>query len=102
MKFVLKKLRLAEADEFEAACWYEEQQPGLGSRFIDAVDSTVRSLAENALLYFIRFADVRRVAVIGFPKYGVFYYVKENEARIISIFHGSRDPGWLRKRRREV
>lgn len=102
MKFALKKLSPAEGDELEAACWYDEQQASLGSRFIDAVETAVRSLAQNALLHSIRFADVRRVAVPGFRQYGVFYYVKEEEVRIISIFHGSRNPAWLRERRRSL
>ena len=100
MKFALKKLPPAIADEFEAACWYDEQQPGLGHRFVDAVDSAVQSLSCNALIHRVRYADVRRVAVPGFPKYGVFYYLKAEEVRIISIFHGARDSRELHERRK--
>src|SRR5256885_396735 len=101
MRFVLKKLPPAEADLLQAACWHDEQERDLGSRFIDTVELAVRSLAENALLYRIRFADVRRMPVPNFPKYGVFYYLEGDEVRIISIFHGSRHPRWLRQRRRQ-
>jgi plasmid stabilization system protein ParE len=102
MKFALKKLPPAEAEEIEAACWYDEQQAGLGDRFLDAVDAAIRSLSHNALIHRVRYADVRRVGVPGFPNYGVFYYVKSGEVRIISVFHGSRDPRWLHERRKQL
>jgi hypothetical protein len=62
MSFVVKKLPLAEQDALEAAIWYEERQPGLGDEFLTEIDRAVRTLSEAALLYRIRFADVRRVA----------------------------------------
>ena len=102
MKFALKKLPTAEAEEIEAACWYDEQQTGLGDRFLDAVDSAIQSLSRNAFLHRVRYADVRRVGVPGFPKYGVFYYVKGEEVRIISVFHGARDPRALEGRRKQL
>ncbi|MBI2925586.1 MAG: type II toxin-antitoxin system RelE/ParE family toxin [Verrucomicrobia bacterium] len=102
MKFELRKLRPTEQDELEAAVWYDEKEPGLGDQFLDAVEATVDSLADNALLYRIRFGDVRRVAVKGFPDYGVFYIAQGQVVKIIGISHGARHPRRLLERRRQI
>ena len=66
MSFVLKRLPLADQDAHDAAIWYEERQSRLGEDFLDEVDRAVRALAHDALLYRIRFADVRRAPVRRF------------------------------------
>ena len=54
----LKKLPATEADVAGAAEWYETQRPGLGQRFIFAVQSADKLLLTNPLHYSVRFADV--------------------------------------------
>jgi plasmid stabilization system protein ParE len=102
MKFELKKLPPAEADELAAALWYDEQQHGLGDDFLDAVEETVRSLTRDALLYRVRFAGVRRAPVRRFPFYGVFYTVDGPMVKILAIFHGRRHPRRLSERRQQM
>ncbi len=98
MSFVIRKLRLAEEDALEAALWYEEQQPGLGSEFLDEVDRAVLTLTKSAQHNRIRFADVRRAAVHRFKFYGIYYTIRANEVWILAIFHGRRHPRVLRER----
>jgi plasmid stabilization system protein ParE len=95
MSFAVKKPRIIEEDELAAALWYDDQQPGLGDAFLDDVELVVSDLAENALLYSIRFADVRCARLPRFRKYGVFYVIRGSEVWLLAIFHGSRDPQWL-------
>ena len=102
MPAVVKKLPAAEADILEAAEWYDNQQPGLGEDFIRETDRIIASLAADAPLHRVRFADVRRAPFKRFPKYGVFYFIHQNEVIVFSVFHGARHPRWLRERRREV
>src|SRR4249920_2711328 len=52
MKFVVRKLRVAEADALRAAEWYDELQPGLGDTFIDDLDAAVALLVKNPLNIF--------------------------------------------------
>ena len=59
MSFVIKRPRLVEEDQLAAAVWYAEQQSGLGDAFLDESETLIASLAANALLYSVRFADVR-------------------------------------------
>ena len=50
MRFVLKKLPPAEADLLQAACWHDEQERDLGSRFIDTVELAVEKGASVILM----------------------------------------------------
>ena len=102
MSFVVKKLPLAEQDALEAAIWYEERQPGLGDELLTEVDRAVHELSESALLYRVRFADVRRAPIHRFRFYGVHYIVLEQQVWVLAIFHGRRHPRQLEERRKEI
>ena len=88
MKFAVKKPKEVEADQLAAACWYDAQQPGLGDDFLDEIEVAIASLADNALLYSVRFADVRCVRLKRFRRYGVYYVVREQE--VFCSCHSSR------------
>ena len=102
MSFVIKKSRRIEYDLLAAAYWYDEQQPGLGEEFLDECDAVIATLSSSALLYAVRFADVRCVRLRRFHRYGVFYVIRGEEVRLVAIHHGSRDSRWLRERRRQL
>src|SRR5579863_4921418 len=74
---VLKKLPATEADVAEAAEWYEAQRPGLGQRFVLAIQSADKLLLANPLRCSIRFADIRRFNLSDFP-YALFFFVHED------------------------
>lgn len=101
MSVVVKKLLPAEADIIRVAEWHDDQQPGLGEDFIRSVDLVIDSLATDALLHRIRFADIRRAGVKRFWRHGVFYFVWQDEVIVLAVFHGSRHPKWLQERRQE-
>lgn len=98
MRFALKRHPLAERDAIDSALWYEERRRGLGEDFLDEVDQAVRALARDALLYRIRFAEVRRAPFDRFRYYGVYYVIRENEVGVLAIFHGRRHPRSLQGR----
>ncbi len=102
MKFVIRRPRLVEEDQLAAALWYDEQQPGLGDDFLNDSESVINALADNPLLYSIRFADVRCVRLRRFKRYAVFYVVRGAEILLLGLIHSSRDPRWLRERRKQV
>lgn len=56
------------------------------------MDRSVRALERDALLYRIRFADVRRAPVGRFRYYGIYYVIREKEVWVLAIFHGLRHP----------
>ncbi|MDQ6632802.1 MAG: type II toxin-antitoxin system RelE/ParE family toxin [Verrucomicrobiota bacterium] len=102
MSFTIKKPRLVEEDQFAAADWYHRQQPGLGDDFLDESDAVITTLATDALLYAIRFEDVRCVRLKRFHKYGVFYVIRGDEIRLLAIHHGARDFHWLQQRIKQL
>src|SRR5437879_5555556 len=81
----------AEDDLAEAAVWYEEQQPGLGQRFLDAVTATVSRISTLPLAFPIVHGSTRRALLQRFP-FGVFSPVAEARIDVIAILHGSRHP----------
>ena len=98
MPFEIERTAQAEEDAWKAAEWYEEQEPGLGDRFLLALEETVVRLANEAGLYARRRADLRRLAIRRFAAYGIFYRISRDKVRIVAIFHGARHPGRLRGR----
>jgi plasmid stabilization system protein ParE len=102
MNYVVKTLPAAEEDALEGAIWYDQRAVGLGDDFLDEVDSTVRRLAETALIYRVRFADVRRAPVTRFKYYGVYYVIRTHEVLVLAIYHGRRHPRWLEQRRKTI
>ena len=102
MSFVVKKPGIVEQDQLAAAVWYDEQQPGLGDGFLDESEVVITSLTKNALLYSVRFDDVRCVRLRRFRKYGVFYVIRGVEVHLLAIHHGSRDTRWIRERRQSM
>ena len=102
MKFAVKKFRPAEADALKAAVWYDKQQPGWGEAFFDELDAALGLLAENPLIYAVRFADVRCIRLGRFAHYGIFYLFVGQEIWVLAVHHGARHPRWLIERRNEI
>jgi plasmid stabilization system protein ParE len=90
---------LAEADLDAAASWYDEQQSGLGSRFLDAVDQLFDRIRETPQQFPSVALGVRRALLRTFP-YAV-YFQETNETVVILavLLHLRRDPRtWRRSR----
>jgi plasmid stabilization system protein ParE len=87
----------AEADILSAGRWYEIQQPGLGTTFIEALSSsmdTIRAAPRRSVRVHGR---IRRALLSRFP-YGVFFIEDEETVRVIAVLHVARDPGTWRRR----
>jgi hypothetical protein len=70
----LKKHRLVVVDVQSAYDWYQAEQPGLGTDFLEDFKRAYRRVRKSPLLYSVRFSDVRRLNLERFP-YGIFYIV---------------------------
>jgi len=83
----------AKTDLSEASKWYEEQQKGLGRRFLNEMKKAFDAIAENPTAFQIRYDENRIYYTSVFP-YGIHYqYVfSKNEVRIKAIFHTARNP----------
>ena len=56
----------ADQEVQSARRWYEEQRPGLGVQFADAVDQVVDRIASNPLAFPTVHGETRRAVVGGF------------------------------------
>jgi plasmid stabilization system protein ParE len=87
----------ARAELVEAQDWYESKYPGLGTRFREELEATVRRLQENPHQFPVVFRGVHRARLRKFP-YGLFFHVEISALVVIACFHGSRDPQrWERR-----
>lgn len=82
----------AEADVAAARQWYEQQGPGTGDAFVDALDELLDRIAAMPELYQVVLNGVRRAKVRRFP-YLTYYRVLADRVEVIAVLHGRRDPG---------
>lgn len=75
----------------EAYEWYEEQIPGLGIEFLEALDAQFKVIAQSPQLYVEIQRGVRRALLSHFP-YGVFYASKSDILSVLGVIHTSRSP----------
>ena len=101
MRFRLDFHPLVRLDLAEASSWYERQERGVGLRLEAEAKDLFLRLSDEALLYSVRFSDVRRVNLRKFP-YGVFYLVVGETVVVLGVLQGARDTEEELKRRRQA
>jgi len=95
----LRNLKEASTEFAAAVSWYEEQRPGLGGEFFDAIVQTtslIQAQPEIGTLSSDR--RTRRMLVHRFP-YQVVYRLSNEEVIIVAIAHLKRKPGYWRRRK---
>lgn len=87
---------LAEADLEQATSWYDDEQPGLGLRFLNDVDHIFRRIREMPRQFPVVSGDIRR-ALRTFP-YAVYFRETNEVLIILAVLHLRRRPGLWRAR----
>lgn len=95
LKIVVRKQ--AEADMAAAAIWYDQQNPGLGTEYLRAVDVCIASIARNPAMYATVYRTVKRALLRRFP-YGLFYIITSESIVIIACLHGKQNPNRIKSR----
>jgi plasmid stabilization system protein ParE len=73
--------------------WYEDKQAGLGDRFKQQVDRTIKDIKTSPEHYQQRKRNYREAMTNVFPYLIVFRVLKREKIVIISsVFHASRNP----------
>ncbi len=92
-----KVILLSEAlNDMEASSkWYDEQQNGLGKRFVADVRSSISEIRQNPFIGSVKYMEIRTISCSKFP-YAIHYSIDEvkEEVVITSIFHLHRNPFW--------
>jgi plasmid stabilization system protein ParE len=90
---------LAEADLEEAARWYDEEQAGLGSRFLSDVDQVFSRIRTVPLQFPVVSGEIRRGLLHTFP-YAVYFLMSEESVFVLAVLHLRRNPKVWRRRGR--
>jgi plasmid stabilization system protein ParE len=92
----------ASAELEEAAVWYNNQRPGLGAQFLEAVDAALDRIgrwphAAPRVPGVPADVPARKAPVTKFP-YHVAYLETPDTIRILAFAHDSREPGYWHSR----
>lgn len=71
--------------------WYEEQQVGLGDRFLGEFENLTNSLQKNPLNFPVVYGNKRRQVFPTFP-YCNYFRIKGKTIRLLAVVHGKRHP----------
>jgi len=93
----IRILKSAREDLKEGYHFYELQQEGLGSYFLESLYSDIESLKLFAEIHSIHFQKYHRLLSKRFP-FSIYYRLEENEVRIYAVIDCRRNPAWIRKR----
>jgi hypothetical protein len=83
--------RLAEHELNEAAQYYDLEEPGLGSSFLEEVDRCLQSIEAYPEAGAVLHGSVRRRLLRRFP-YALVYKIKPNGIRILAVMNLKRRP----------
>ncbi len=96
----MKRLRFgteAQREFSAAALYYEQQQSGLGARFVTAIEQ-VASSVERAPEAYPQINDaIRKARIPRFP-YGLIFRERPETIEVIAVMHLHRRPGYWRHR----
>lgn len=98
MKCVVRKTSSAELDAAEVARWHEEQETGLGLRFVDELDRALTYIVQNPETPALQFRDARRVRLHTFDAYAVYYVIRKQDIIVFAVSDGRRNPDWIKQR----
>lgn len=93
----IKILRAAKNDLLDSYHFYEAQQQGIGSYFLDAVSADIESLKLYAGIHPLYFKKYHRLLSKRFP-FAVYYQVKGEEILIYAVVDCRRNPAWVREK----
>jgi len=83
--------RLAERELNEAAQYYDGEEPGLGSSFLQEVDRCLQSIEAQPEAGVILRGSVRRRLLRRFP-YALLYKIQPSGIRILALMNLKRRP----------
>jgi toxin ParE1/3/4 len=81
----------------EAALYYAQRDPALALRFVEAVEDAISRIVETPFAWRVLDDDVHRCLTRVFP-YAVLYTIEADYILIVAVMHGSREPGYWKRR----
>jgi plasmid stabilization system protein ParE len=90
-------LEIAQKELDDAVLYYEVEQPGLGSKFKEAVRQSIIRIKNYPTSWPPENGEVRKFFVHKFP-YKILYSIQEQTIVILAVAHQHRKPGyWIER-----
>jgi toxin ParE1/3/4 len=93
-------LKQAREELLAQVTYYEDEQPGLGLRFWQSVETVMTLACSFPRVGTPGLRGTRKVFAKGFP-FSVVYFETEDELRVIAIAHFKRKPNYWSARKVE-
>jgi plasmid stabilization system protein ParE len=93
----IKILKSAKQDLREGFYFYESQETGIGSYFLESLFSDIESLRLFAGIHGVHFGRYHRLLSRRFP-FAIYYRMESDEVRVYAVLDCRRDPAWIGKR----
>jgi toxin ParE1/3/4 len=90
-------LSIAEIELTETAQYYNEQQPGLGKRFLDAIREAEQRIRRHPEAWTLHAKTIRGCRVSPFP-HRLLYRELPDRIQVVAVAHPSRRPGYWKDR----
>ncbi len=87
----------AEDDLVDGYNFYENQEEGVGTYFLDSLYSDIESLILYAGIHQKRHKSYRRILSKRFP-FAIYYTNSKDEIKIHAVIDCRKDPAWIRGR----
>ena len=91
----------ARAEYLASIAYYEDERVGLGSEFVQDVESAIQMILVYPSAFPVIGADVRRCMLRRFP-YGIMYATLDETVVVIAVAHAKRPPGYWQSRQPRV
>ncbi|RYD38992.1 MAG: type II toxin-antitoxin system RelE/ParE family toxin [Verrucomicrobiaceae bacterium] len=92
----IELLDLAQGDLIEGYYFYEAQEAGLGSYFLDTLYSDIDSLRIFGGIHRKAYKDFHRALSKRFP-FAIYYTMDAGVVRVRSVVDCRKNPSWIRK-----
>ena len=97
MSFELDVTSKSKADIAGARKWYEQEQVGVGEKFLEAIKRTFEQICERPETFPIIHKDVRFAKTDPFP-YVVYFQIVGRSVLVSAVVHARRHPRVWRSR----
>ena len=83
----------AEKEIIASFDWYEDQQKGLGNRFVEKVLQRIANIEQGPVLFSFKYKSYREANITQFP-FVIIYRInkRKNIIRVLSVFHTAQNP----------
>jgi hypothetical protein len=92
----IRILEQAYQDLVDGYCFYEKQEDGLGTYFLDSLFADIDSLRIYAGIHSVHFDKYYRLLSRRFP-FAVYYRIEDNAVLVYAVLDCRKNPAWIRE-----